>query len=68
MAQDYPSTQVEVAGQIICELIKKDILPQELRTREGISAGKLAGIMGRMYQIIWQDIYAAPTAAKEQPK
>jgi len=62
MAEDYSSTKVEVAGQIICELIRKDILPTELRTGGGMPAAKLAELLGEMYQIIWKAISTAPTS------
>ncbi len=60
MAEEYATKQVEVAGQIICELIRKDILPTEFSTAEGRSASKMADILGEMYQIIWKAIYTAP--------
>lgn len=60
MAEELAAKQVEVAGQIICELIKKDILPSELRKPGGMSAADFAEILGRIYQIIWKAIYTAP--------
>ena len=59
MADEYGTKQVEVAGQIICELIRKDILPAELRTGKPIPASELAGVLGEMYQIIRKAIYTA---------
>ncbi|MBA7615900.1 hypothetical protein ES703_23189 [subsurface metagenome] len=62
MAEDYTSTKVAVAGQIICELIRKDILPIELRKAGGMKASELADLLGGMYQRIWQAISNAPKA------
>ena len=59
MADEYVTKKVEVAGQIVCELIRKDILPAELR-EGGMPADKLAGILGKLYQIIWKAIDTAP--------
>ena len=60
--EDYETKKVEVAGQIVCELIRKDILPTELRQPGGMVVGKLAEVLGGMYQIIWQAIDRAPKA------
>ncbi len=62
MAEDYMAKKVEVAGQIICELIRMDVLPTELRTGGGMPASQLADLLGEMYQRIWQAIDSAPKA------
>ncbi len=59
MAEDFISMKVEVAGQIVCELIKKDVLPSEMR-EGGMPVGKLAEVLGALYQGIWQAIDSAP--------
>ena len=61
MAEDYIVKQVEVAGQILCELIRKDILPAELR-KGGLTVGDLTEVLGVLYQGIWQAIASAPKA------
>ena len=61
MAEEYATKKVEVAGQIVCELIRKDILPTELR-KGGMPVAKLAEILGGLYQIIWKAIDTAPKA------
>ena len=62
MADEYAAKQVEVAGQIICELIRHDVLPAEVREEGGMPAAQLAEVLGVMYQIIWKAIYTAPTS------
>ncbi len=58
MADEFIAKKVEVAGQIICELIRKGILPTELE--RNVPATELAELLGKMYQIIWKATYTAP--------
>jgi len=46
MAEEYIAKQVEVAGQILCELIRKGIVPTELRRPGGMKARDLAELLG----------------------
>ena len=62
MAEEYVTKQVEVAGQIVCELIRKDILPANVREAGGMPVEKLAEVLGKLYQGIWQAINSAPKA------
>ncbi|GAH89217.1 unnamed protein product [marine sediment metagenome] len=60
MAEEYATKKVEVAGQILCELIRKDIIPAELK--RGMGASDFAEVYGLIYQGIWQAIDSAPKA------
>ncbi len=64
MAEEYLTKQVEVAGQIVCELIRKDILPTELR-KGGMTVDDLVGVLGVLYKGIWQAIASAPKAKNQ---
>ena len=59
MAEEFSTKKIEVAGQIVCELIRKDILPAQLRQGQ-MQAGELAGVLGAIYQTIWKAIDSAP--------
>ncbi len=60
MAEEYIAKQVEVTGQIICELIRKDILPKDLTKGGTMTVAELASVLGVLYQGIWKAIDAAP--------
>ncbi len=59
MAEEYAAKKVEVAGLIVCELIRRGILPTEL-TEGGMTVSRLAERLGVLYQGIWQAIDTAP--------
>ncbi len=65
MAEEYETKKVEVAGQIICELIRQKILPGELSRGGTMPVDQAAGAIGRLYQGIWQAIDKAPKAKAE---
>ena len=60
MANELAAKKVEVAGLIICELIRKDVLPLGLTKRGGMSIDKVALTLGTLYQSIWQFIDSTP--------
>jgi len=59
MAKELETKKVEVAGQIVCELIRKDVLPTESRKGRGMKAADLAEVLGVLYQRIWKAIDCA---------
>jgi len=56
MAFEVATKKVEVAGQIVCELIRKDILPASVRQEDGMPVNQLAKVLGTLYQGIWKAI------------
>lgn len=57
-AEDISVKKIEVAGAIVVELLRQKIHPSKLQT--GMSVAELCGIIGTMYQMIWNAIDQAP--------
>ncbi len=66
MADDLAVKKIEVAGQIVCQLVNKDVLPLGIYKRGGMPIDKVAATIGSLYQSIWQAIDSAQSVPPQQ--
>jgi hypothetical protein len=60
MADEMTLKKMEITGQIVCELIRKDVLPQGITKHGGMSIEKVAVTLGTLYQSLWRYIDEVP--------
>ena len=60
MSDELTLKKMEITGQIVCQLIEKDVLPLGLTKHGGMSIEKVAVTLGTLYQSIWRYINEVP--------
>jgi len=60
MSDELTLKKLEITGQIICQLIEKDVLPLGLTKRGGLSIDEVTVTLGTLFQRLWRYIDEVP--------